>query len=195
MANGHSQQFSVDCDDTFSHVVKSDTIHTVLSLALSHNWFIHQLDVKNAFFNGDLSKTVYMYQPPGYANMVGFSSSRCDSSLFIYQHGYEVAYLLIYVDDIVLTPSSINLLQRSLHSVIVFSWQIIYSHVETKTNTNGKVVDVGSVEQAKLAKCWSDYMLIDMHLDLLKGQEKMSKSDASSAVFMDDNEPTWAALV
>ncbi|GKC50159.1 ribonuclease H-like domain-containing protein, partial [Tanacetum coccineum] len=82
-------------------VVKPATIRTVLGLALSQNWHIHQLDVKNAFLNGDLSETV-----------VGFSSSHCDSSLFIYQHVSEVAYLLIYVDDIVLTASSMDLLQR-----------------------------------------------------------------------------------
>ncbi|GJW08659.1 ribonuclease H-like domain-containing protein [Tanacetum coccineum] len=52
-----------------------------------------------------------------YANRVGFSSSHCDSSLFIYQHGSEVAYLLIYVDDIVLTASSMNLLQRIISSL------------------------------------------------------------------------------
>ncbi|GJY78640.1 ribonuclease H-like domain-containing protein [Tanacetum coccineum] len=119
VANGRSQQYGVDCDDTFSPVVKPATIRTVLSLALSRNWPIHQLDVKNAFLNGDLSETVYMYQPPGfvdprfphhvcrlqrslyglkqaprawfqrfagYALRVGFSSSRCVSSLFIYQH-------------------------------------------------------------------------------------------------------------
>ncbi|GKC90604.1 ribonuclease H-like domain-containing protein, partial [Tanacetum coccineum] len=117
VANGHSQQFGVDRDDTFSHVVKSATIRTVLSLSFSQNWPIYQLDVKNAFLNGDLSETVYMYQPPGYANRVGFSSSRCDSSLFIYQHGSEVAYLLIYVYDIVLTASSTNLLQRIISSL------------------------------------------------------------------------------
>nr|GEX85907.1 copia protein [Tanacetum cinerariifolium] len=141
--NGRSQQFDVDCDNTFIPVVKPATVRMVLSLSLSQNWHIHQLDVKNAFLNGELSETVYMYQPPGfvdarfphhvcrlqrslyglkqaprawfqyfasYANRVGFSSSRCDSSLFIYQHDSKVAYLLIYVDDIVLTASSTDLL-------------------------------------------------------------------------------------
>ncbi|GJX76799.1 ribonuclease H-like domain-containing protein [Tanacetum coccineum] len=53
----------------------------------------------------------------GYALRVGFTSSRCDSSLFIYQHGTEVAYLLIYVDDIVLTASSTALLQCIISSL------------------------------------------------------------------------------
>ncbi|GJX87688.1 ribonuclease H-like domain-containing protein [Tanacetum coccineum] len=65
VANGRSQQFGVDCDDTFSPVVKPATVRTVLSLALSQNWPIHQLDVKNSFLNNDLSKTMYMYQPLG----------------------------------------------------------------------------------------------------------------------------------
>ncbi|GJW08657.1 ribonuclease H-like domain-containing protein [Tanacetum coccineum] len=117
VANGRSQQFGVDCDDTFSHIVKLTTIRTVLSLVLSWNWHVHQVVVKNAFLNGDLFEIVYMYQPLGYENRVGFSSSHCDSSFFIYQHGSEVAYLLIYVDDIVLTTSSMDLLQRIISSL------------------------------------------------------------------------------
>nr|GFA63967.1 ribonuclease H-like domain-containing protein [Tanacetum cinerariifolium] len=66
VANGSSQQLGIDCDETFSPVVKPATIRTVLSLAVSRKWPIHQLDVKNAFLNGDLSETVYMYQPLGF---------------------------------------------------------------------------------------------------------------------------------
>ncbi|GJT27755.1 ribonuclease H-like domain-containing protein [Tanacetum coccineum] len=150
VANGSNQQHGVDFDETFSPVVKPATIRTVLSLAVSRQWPIHQLDVKNAFLNGDLSETVYMHQPPGfvdsrypnhvcllqrslyglkqaprawfqrfagYATRAGFSPSRCDSSLFIYTQGSQVAYLLIYVDDIILTASSPVLLQQIVDSL------------------------------------------------------------------------------
>nr|GEX78721.1 ribonuclease H-like domain-containing protein [Tanacetum cinerariifolium] len=68
VANGSSQQLGVDFDETFSPVVKPGTIRTVLSLDVSRQWPIHQLDVKNAFLNGDLSKNVYIHQPPGFVD-------------------------------------------------------------------------------------------------------------------------------
>ncbi|GJZ36745.1 ribonuclease H-like domain-containing protein [Tanacetum coccineum] len=49
VANGSTQLEGVDVDETFSSVVKLGTIRTVLSLATSRHWPIHQLDVKNAF--------------------------------------------------------------------------------------------------------------------------------------------------
>ena len=67
VANGRSQRHGIDCDETFSLVVKPATIRTVLSLDLSHHWLVHQLDVKNAFLHGDLQETIYM-QPPGFRN-------------------------------------------------------------------------------------------------------------------------------
>ena len=42
----------------------------------------------------------------------GFTEAKSDMSLFIYRRGDETAYLLLYVDDIVLTASSQQLLQR-----------------------------------------------------------------------------------
>nr|GEW35817.1 hybrid signal transduction histidine kinase M [Tanacetum cinerariifolium] len=68
VANDSNQQHGVDFDETFSSVVKPATIRTILSLAVSRQWPIHQLDVKNAFLNSDLSETLYMYQPPGFVD-------------------------------------------------------------------------------------------------------------------------------
>jgi len=48
----------------------SPLVHTVLSLALSRNWPIHQLDVKNAFLHGHLSETVYSVQPTAFEDPV-----------------------------------------------------------------------------------------------------------------------------
>ncbi|GJT32860.1 ribonuclease H-like domain-containing protein [Tanacetum coccineum] len=97
VANGSSQQLGVDFDKTFSPVVKLATIRTVLSLVVSRQWLIHQLDVKNAFLNGDLSETMYMHLvllTLGYATRAGFDHIRCDSSLFICRQDSQRKYAL-----------------------------------------------------------------------------------------------------
>nr|GEX90696.1 ribonuclease H-like domain-containing protein [Tanacetum cinerariifolium] len=45
-----------------------------------------------------------------YITTVGFTPSRCDSSLFIYKQGDDTTFSLLYVDDIVLTASSDRIL-------------------------------------------------------------------------------------
>ena len=40
------------------------SIRTILALAAANQWPFYQIDVKNAFLNGDLSEVVYMQPPP-----------------------------------------------------------------------------------------------------------------------------------
>ncbi|GJW20336.1 ribonuclease H-like domain-containing protein [Tanacetum coccineum] len=80
VANGCNEQYGVDCSHTFSLVFKLATIHTVLSLALTQNWPVHQLDVKNTFLNGDLSETIYMYQPYGFVDPQRVHISNCNAT-------------------------------------------------------------------------------------------------------------------
>ena len=66
VAQGFSQEAGIDYFDTFSPVIKPTTIRLVLSIALSNGWCIRQLDINNAFLNGDLIEIVYMKQPRGF---------------------------------------------------------------------------------------------------------------------------------
>ena len=68
VAKGFHQLPSVDFDETFSLVIKHTMIRTVLSLAVSRGWVIHQFDLQNAFLHGHLFEDVYMCQPSGFAH-------------------------------------------------------------------------------------------------------------------------------
>lgn len=59
-----SQQHGIDYDETLSPVVKPTTIHVIISIVASWSWTIHQLNVKNAFLNGNLDETVYCHRQP-----------------------------------------------------------------------------------------------------------------------------------
>ncbi|GJY74359.1 putative RNA-directed DNA polymerase [Tanacetum coccineum] len=66
VAKGFRQQPGIDFHETFILVVKSITIRAVLSLTVTNNWPLCQLDVHNAFLHGNLKERVYMKQPLGF---------------------------------------------------------------------------------------------------------------------------------
>lgn len=53
-------------DETFSPVVRFESIRTVLALAANNDLSVHQMDVSSAFLNGNLKENVFMSQPEGY---------------------------------------------------------------------------------------------------------------------------------
>lgn len=135
-------------------MVKPATIRTILFIVVSMKWSLRQVDVNNAFLNGDLSKEVYMQQPPGYVQLdtdgkllvcrltrvlyglrqalhvwfdkvkcflvsLGFVGSKSDASLFIHVTKSTRMFVLVYVNDIVITrnmPQEIDEFVARLHS-------------------------------------------------------------------------------
>ena len=71
MAKGYTHQEGIYFVDTFSPVAKMVTVKMIFSLAAKKKWFLYQLDISNAFFNGDLSEEIYMDIPQGYAERKG----------------------------------------------------------------------------------------------------------------------------
>ncbi|WVZ23444.1 hypothetical protein V8G54_001988 [Vigna mungo] len=123
VAKGFHQRPGWDYTKTFSPVVKPVTIRIVLTLAVRQGWSIRQLDVNNAFLQGTLEEEVFMLQPLALYGLkqeprawytelrvfllyLGFVNSTADASLIIYQKLGSTLYLLVYVDDIIVTGSS-----------------------------------------------------------------------------------------
>lgn len=138
VAKGYTQVEGLDYHDTFAPVAKLVTLHCLLAIAAAKSWFLHQLDVHNAFL--DLDEKVYMHPPPGYYSkgeklfcrlhkslyslkqashqwyskvshvltLAGFCQSHADHSLFTKTTGIVFTAILIYVDDILVTGNNLS---------------------------------------------------------------------------------------
>ncbi|GJU78698.1 retrovirus-related pol polyprotein from transposon RE1 [Tanacetum coccineum] len=99
VAKGFIQFSGLDYSATFSPIVKASTVRIILSLVMLNKWPLQQLDVKNAFLNGHLSDIVYMEQPRGFVDP------------WLPNHDSNIFYLLVYVDDIILTTNNATILR------------------------------------------------------------------------------------
>ena len=61
-----SQKYGDDDDEAFCPVVRLESLHVLIALAVQHGLKLHQVDVTTAFLNGELEEEVYMRQPEGF---------------------------------------------------------------------------------------------------------------------------------
>lgn len=150
VTKGFQQAARIDYGETFSPVVKSTTIRVVLTLVVSFNWEVRQLNVNNAFLNGILKEEVYMKQPEGFIDSCyphhvcklvkaiyglkqaprawfdrlkgtlfrwGFKNARSDVSLFILRQKNLIVFILIYVDDILVTGNNSQYVRQFINKL------------------------------------------------------------------------------
>ncbi|KAK1641891.1 hypothetical protein QYE76_059696, partial [Lolium multiflorum] len=119
VAKGFRQIQGVDYDETFSPVAKLKSVRILLAIAAFFDYEIWQMDVKTAFLNGDIEEELYMVQPKGFVDpknadkvIKDFGFIQCHGEACIYKKvsGSSVAFLILYVDDILLIGNDIELL-------------------------------------------------------------------------------------
>ncbi|GKA51091.1 ribonuclease H-like domain-containing protein [Tanacetum coccineum] len=113
VTNGRSQQQGIDCDETFSPRQFTCTPPGFTDSA--HSDYVCLL--QKSLYGLKQAPRAWFQRFSSYAIRAGFYHSKTDSSLFIFHKGPDTAYLLLYVDDIILTASSTSLLQRIISSL------------------------------------------------------------------------------
>ncbi|GKE31876.1 retrotransposon protein, putative, ty1-copia subclass, partial [Tanacetum coccineum] len=68
VANGYTQLYGVDYEETFSPVTDIRAIRILISIAAFYDYEIWKMDVKTAFLNGYLDEDIYMVQPEGFVD-------------------------------------------------------------------------------------------------------------------------------
>jgi hypothetical protein len=66
VARGFSQVEEIDYEETFAPVARYNSIRTIITIATSMGWKLHQMDVKTTFLNGEIEEEVYIEQPEGF---------------------------------------------------------------------------------------------------------------------------------
>jgi hypothetical protein len=68
VARGFTQEYGINYEETFAPVARLISVRSLLAVAIIRHWLLFQMDVKNAFLNGDLLEEVYIQPPPDYPN-------------------------------------------------------------------------------------------------------------------------------
>ncbi|KAL0455909.1 UNVERIFIED_CONTAM: Retrovirus-related Pol polyprotein from transposon TNT 1-94 [Sesamum latifolium] len=114
VAKGYTQRPGVDFEETYSPVAMAKSIWILLTIAAWYDY--ERMDVKTAFLNGFVEEEIYMDQREGFTTVgeeqKGYDFIKNDYDPYIYKKisGSSVAYLVLYVDDILLIGNDVKML-------------------------------------------------------------------------------------
>ncbi|KAL0455229.1 UNVERIFIED_CONTAM: Retrovirus-related Pol polyprotein from transposon TNT 1-94, partial [Sesamum latifolium] len=111
VAKGYTQRPGVDFEETYSPVAMAKSIRILLAIAAWYDYKIWQMDVKTAFLNGFVEEEIFMDQPEGFTTVGEEQKNDCDPCIYKKISGSSVAYLVLYVDDILLIGNDVKILR------------------------------------------------------------------------------------
>lgn len=141
VARGCSQKAGFDYAETYAPVAKLTTLRILLAIANRFNMYIHQMDVKSAFLNGDLDEEIFMIPPEGFeksnkvcklqkaiyglkqasrmwnekfndfVTRIGFKRCASDYCLYAKIVNGIRCYILLYVDDLLIVCDDEQMIQ------------------------------------------------------------------------------------
>ncbi|GJS19791.1 ribonuclease H-like domain-containing protein [Tanacetum coccineum] len=120
-----------------------------------------------------------------YITTVGFTHSRCDSSLFIYKQGDDTTFLLLYVDDIVLTASSDR---KYAMEILERAHMVGCNSSRTPVDTESKLGDGGTpvVDPTLYRSLAADFALIGW-------LPRLQRSTSGYCVFLGNDLLSWSS--
>nr|GEZ81647.1 retrovirus-related Pol polyprotein from transposon TNT 1-94 [Tanacetum cinerariifolium] len=68
IAKGYRQEEEIDFEESFAPIAQIDVIKIFFANASNKSMTIYQMDVKTAFFNGELCEVVYISHPEGFVD-------------------------------------------------------------------------------------------------------------------------------
>lgn len=66
VARGYSQKAGIDYTETFSPVVRLDTVRIILAIVAREGMEMVHIDIKTASLHGELEESIFIDQPDGY---------------------------------------------------------------------------------------------------------------------------------
>jgi hypothetical protein len=66
VAQGFTQKYGIDYQETYSPVANLTTFHLMFVIAKKRGWLVEQADVRTVYLNGTLEEEIFMDIPPGF---------------------------------------------------------------------------------------------------------------------------------